>query len=119
LYAKTPAISRRDIAILTCLGGEGKITYTFSANANVLSANFPFSVLPAGGEGVGFSMLAEHYGERIHCFTPPPCLGPFRRRDTDRIISIYVAMPKVAKASTKMSLLRVVVFGFIAALSPM
>ncbi len=35
------------------LGGEGKITYTFSANANILSANFPFSVLPAGGEGVG------------------------------------------------------------------
>jgi hypothetical protein len=51
--------------------GEGKITYTFSANANVLSANFPFSVLPAGGEGVGFSTLAERYGERIRCFTPP------------------------------------------------
>ncbi len=51
--------------------GEGKITYTFSANANVLSANFPFSVLPAGGEGGGISMLAERYGERIHCFTPP------------------------------------------------
>jgi hypothetical protein len=33
--------------------GEGKTTYAFSANANVLSANFPFSVLPAGGEGVG------------------------------------------------------------------
>jgi len=28
-------------------------------------------VLPAGGEGVGFSMLAERYGERIRCFTPP------------------------------------------------
>ncbi len=51
--------------------GEGKITYTFSANANVLSANFPFSVLPAGAEGVGFSMLAERYGERIRCFTLP------------------------------------------------
>ena len=51
--------------------GEGKITYTFSANANVLSTNFPFSVLPAGGEGVGFSMLAERYGERIRCFTLP------------------------------------------------
>ncbi len=33
--------------------GEGKTTYAFSANANVLSANFPFSMLPAGGEGVG------------------------------------------------------------------
>ncbi len=29
----------------------GKTTYTFSANANVLSANFPFSVLPAGRGG--------------------------------------------------------------------
>jgi hypothetical protein len=28
-------------------------------------------VLPAGGEGVGFSTLAERYGERIRCFTPP------------------------------------------------
>jgi hypothetical protein len=47
--------------------------YMFSANANVLSANFPFSVLPAGGEGwVRFSMLAERYRERICCFTPPP-----------------------------------------------
>jgi hypothetical protein len=47
------------------------------------------------------------------------CLGHLRQRDTDRIISIYVAMPKVAKARTKMSLLPVVVFGIIAALSPM
>jgi len=55
-------------------GGEGKITYTFSTNANILSANFPFSVLPAGGEGVGFSTLAEHYRECIRCFTPPQYL---------------------------------------------
>jgi hypothetical protein len=33
--------------------GAGKTTYTFSANANILSANFPFSVLPAGGAGMG------------------------------------------------------------------
>jgi hypothetical protein len=33
--------------------GEGKVTYTFSANANVLSDNFLFSMLPAGREGVG------------------------------------------------------------------
>ncbi len=33
--------------------GAGKTTYTFSANANILSANFPFSVLPAGGGGGG------------------------------------------------------------------
>ena len=31
--------------------GAGKTMYTFSANADVLSANFPFSVLPAGGGG--------------------------------------------------------------------
>ncbi len=36
-----------------CNMGEGKTMYAFSANANVLSANFPFSVLPAGGEGMG------------------------------------------------------------------
>ncbi len=61
-----------NISLWDIILGEGKITYTFSANTNVLSANFPFSMLPAGGEGVGFSMLAERYGERIHCFTPPP-----------------------------------------------
>jgi hypothetical protein len=33
--------------------GAGKTTYTFSANANVISPNFPFSVLPAGGVGMG------------------------------------------------------------------
>ncbi len=31
--------------------GAGKKTYTFSTNANILYANFPFSVLPAGGGG--------------------------------------------------------------------
>jgi len=33
--------------------GVGKLTYTFFANANILSATFPFSVLPAGRRGVG------------------------------------------------------------------
>jgi hypothetical protein len=47
------------------------------------------------------------------------CLGHVEQRDTDRIISIYVATPKVAKASTKMSLSRVVVIGTIVPLSPM
>jgi hypothetical protein len=41
------------LSFLHEIRGEGKITYMFSANANVLSANFLFSVLPAGGEGVG------------------------------------------------------------------
>jgi hypothetical protein len=47
------------------------------------------------------------------------CLGHLEWRDTDRIISIYVATPKVAKASTKMSLSRVVVVGTFVPLSPM
>ena len=31
--------------------GVGKTTLTFSVSVNVLSANFPFCVVPAGGEG--------------------------------------------------------------------
>ncbi len=31
--------------------GAGKTNYMFSTNDNILSANFPFSVLPAGGMG--------------------------------------------------------------------
>jgi hypothetical protein len=31
--------------------GEGKTTYTFSVSMNVLSANIPFCMVPAGGEG--------------------------------------------------------------------
>jgi hypothetical protein len=41
--------------------GAGKTTYTFSANANVLSANFPFSVLPAGGGGVWWQKRKVHW----------------------------------------------------------
>ncbi len=57
--------------------GPGKTTYAFSANANVLSANFPFSVLPADGEGGYVSTLAERFWERIHCFTPPQGFAKF------------------------------------------
>jgi hypothetical protein len=39
--------------------GAGKTTYMFSANANVLSANFLFSVLPAGGAGMGQAAETE------------------------------------------------------------
>ncbi len=40
--------------------GAGKTTYTFSANDNTLSANFPFSMLPAGGGGwVGQAVETE------------------------------------------------------------
>jgi hypothetical protein len=31
--------------------GAGKTTLTFSISVNILSANFPFCVIPAGGEG--------------------------------------------------------------------
>jgi hypothetical protein len=37
---------------------------------NAFSVEFPFCVVPAGGEGVGECYtLAERYGEPIHCFT--------------------------------------------------
>ncbi len=57
------------------LKGAGKTTYTFSTNANVLSANFPFSVLPAGGAGMGQvaetkSMLA--LAENVYVNLPTP-----------------------------------------------
>ncbi len=48
----------------------------FSANANVLSANFPFSVLPAGGGG-GMGQAAETestfaFAENIYVNLPTP-----------------------------------------------
>ncbi len=48
--------------------GAGKTTYMFSANANVLSANFPFSMLPAGGgdgSGGGNGKYVGVSGKRI------------------------------------------------------
>ncbi len=55
--------------------GAGKTTFMFSASTNVLSANFPFSVLPAGGAGMGQaeeteSMLA--LAENIYVNLPTP-----------------------------------------------
>ncbi len=38
---------------VTKLMGAGKTTVMFSISVNVLSANFPFCVVPAGGEGGG------------------------------------------------------------------
>ncbi len=46
-------------------------------------------------------------------------LDHFGQGDTDRIISIYVAPPKVAKASTSVLLSHVIVAGVIAPPSPM
>ncbi len=40
----------------TRVRGAGKTMYTFSTNGNILSANFLFSVLPAGG---GMGQVAE------------------------------------------------------------
>ncbi len=55
--------------------GAGKTTYTFSANANVLSANFPFSVLPAGGAGMGQAAEMEStlaLAENVYVNLPTP-----------------------------------------------
>ncbi len=55
--------------------GAGKTTYMFSINANVLSANFPFSVLPAGGVGMGQAAETEStlaLAENIHVNLPTP-----------------------------------------------
>jgi hypothetical protein len=58
--------------------GAGKTTYTFSANANVLSANFLFSVLPAGRAGMGQAAETESklaLGENLYVNLPTPPLN--------------------------------------------
>ena len=55
--------------------GVGKTTYTFSANANVLSANFPFSVSPAGRAGMGQAAETEStlaLAENVYVNLPTP-----------------------------------------------
>ncbi len=55
--------------------GAGKTTYTFSANTNVLSANFPFSMLPAGGVGMGQAAEMEStlaLAENVYVNLPTP-----------------------------------------------
>ncbi len=55
--------------------GAGKTTYTFSANANILSANFPFSMLPAGGAGMGQAAETEStlvLAENVYVNLPTP-----------------------------------------------
>jgi hypothetical protein len=55
--------------------GTGKTTYTFSTNANVLSANFPFSMLPAGGAGMGQAAEMEStlaLAENVYVNLPTP-----------------------------------------------
>jgi hypothetical protein len=47
------------------------------------------------------------------------CFGHLGQHDTDRIVSIYVMLPKVARASTSVLLSRVIVAGIIAPPSPM
>jgi hypothetical protein len=58
----------------------------------------------------GFFTLAKFLEKPLvilcHCLT---CLGHLGRHDTDRIISTFVALPKVVKASTSVPLLRVIV----------
>jgi hypothetical protein len=58
--------------------GAGKTMYTFSTNANGLYVNFPFSVLPAGGVGMGQAAETEStlaLAENIYVNLPTPvCL---------------------------------------------
>ncbi len=44
--------------------GAGKTTLTFSVSMNVLSANFPFYMVPAGGEGGGNGKYIDISGKR-------------------------------------------------------
>ncbi len=49
--------------------------YTFSANANILSSNFPFSVLPADGAGMGQVAETEStlaLAENVYVNLPTP-----------------------------------------------
>jgi hypothetical protein len=60
--------------------GAGITTLTFSVSvnvlsANVLSANFSFCVVPAGGEGGGNGKYVDVRGKRKHCFTHSPDLS--------------------------------------------
>ncbi len=61
------------------LWGAGKTTYMFSVSVNVLSANIPFCVVPAGGEG-GQAKTERKFigvsGKRIRDFTPPHFFDP-------------------------------------------
>jgi hypothetical protein len=43
--------------------GAGKTTLTFTISVNVLSANFPFCVVPAGGEGGGNGKYVDVSGK--------------------------------------------------------
>jgi hypothetical protein len=55
--------------------GAAKTMYTFSPNANVLSAHFLFSVLPAGGVGMGQAAETEStlaLAENVYVNLPTP-----------------------------------------------
>jgi hypothetical protein len=78
--------------------GEGKSTYAFSANANVLSAfplNFCLRVTSRRG-GCDYT-LAERYGERIRCFTPPLILCRLRIKNCILLKNIYLKLHLMAK----------------------
>ncbi len=49
--------------------GAGKTMLTFKISVNVLSAKFPFCVVPAGGEGGGNGKYIDISGKRKRCFT--------------------------------------------------
>jgi hypothetical protein len=51
------------------LRGAVKTTYAFSAFLTPFPSNFHFAWYQQAGEGGSYDTLAEHYGERICCFT--------------------------------------------------
>ncbi len=80
-YYLAKTVIKYDMCLRLCVvqiglkWGAGKTTYMFSANANVLSANFPFSMLPAGGAGMGQAAETEStlvLAENIYVNLPTP-----------------------------------------------
>ncbi len=71
LSAVMPSVIRMNVIMLSVvmlsvimLKGVGKTTLTFSVSVNVLSANFPFWVVPAGREGGGNGKYFDVSGKR-------------------------------------------------------
>ncbi len=95
LYMIMPSISRCDIAFLISLGfatqmGGRKPTYITSANIRINIRISAFSVVPCGGR-------KQMSAGKI------PMLDELVSTHWTKIISIYVVPPKVAKASTMMT----------------
>jgi hypothetical protein len=72
--------------------------YTFSANANVLSANFPFSVLPAGwGGGMGQAAETEStlaLAENVYVNLPTPARDRIHNTKLECSITQYTRLAR-------------------------